>query len=141
MRMHVEKIDHVAINVRDLAKAEKFFADLLGAEFSSSAVFQELDLRSSINPLGIELVEPLTSDGPTAKAIGHRGEGVSLLSFKVSSVQEAMAEMKSRGIRLVGMIDRPKMKAAIFHPKDTYGIMIEFIEYKSQHPTVAVREK
>ena len=49
--MHVEKIDHVAINVRDLAKAEKFFADLLGAEFSSSAIFQELDLRSSINPL------------------------------------------------------------------------------------------
>ena len=139
--MEVERIDHVAINVRDLAKAEKFFADLLGAEFSSSAVFQELDLRSSINPLGIELVEPLTSDGPTAKAIEHRGEGVSLLSFKVSSVQETMAEMKSRGIRLVGMIDRPKMKAAIFHPKDTYGIMIEFIEYKSQHPTVAVREE
>ena len=139
--MHVEKIDHVAINVRDLAKAEKFFADLLGAEFSSSAVFQELDLRSSINPLGIELVEPLTSDGPTAKAIEHRGEGVSLLSFKVSSVQETMAEMKSRGIRLVGMIDRPKMKAAIFHPKDTYGIMIEFIEYKSEHPTVVVREE
>lgn len=139
--MHVEKIDHVAINVRDLAKAERFFADLLGAEFSSSAVFRELDLKSSINPLGIELVEPLTPDGPTAKAIEHRGEGVSLLSFKVLSVQEAMAEMKSRGIRLVGVIDRPKMKAAIFHPKDTYGVMIEFIEYKSQHPTVAAREE
>ena len=138
--MKVEKIDHVAINVKDLKKAAQFFADLLGTEFSSSAVFKELDLVSLVDPLGIELVEPLTADGPTAKAIAQRGEGVSLLSFKVSNVDEAMAEMKTRGIRLVNMIDRPKMKAAIYHPKDTFGVMIELIEYKAEHPTVAVRE-
>jgi methylmalonyl-CoA/ethylmalonyl-CoA epimerase len=137
--MKVEKIDHIAVNVTDLAKAEKFFADLLGTEFSSPAVFKEMDLRSSVDPMGIELVEPLTPDGPTARAIEQRGEGVSLLSLKVFNLQEAMAEMKSRGIRLVGRIDRPKMKAAIFHPKDTYGMMIELIEYKSEHSTVAVR--
>jgi len=138
--MKVEKIDHVAINVKDLKKAAQFFADLLGTEFSSSAVFKELDLVSLVDPLGIELIEPLTADGPTAKAIEQRGEGVSLLSFKVSNVDEAMAEMKARGIRLVNMIDRPKMKAAIYHPKDTFGVMIELIEYKAEHPTVAVRE-
>ena len=138
--MKVEKIDHVAINVKDLKKAAQFFADLLGTEFSSSAVFKELDLVSLVEPLGVELIEPLTADGPTAKAIEQRGEGVSLLSFKVSNVDEAMAEMKTRGIRLVNMIDRPKMKAAIYHPKDTFGVMIELIEYKAEHPTVAVRE-
>ena len=138
--MKVEKIDHVAINVKDLKKAAQFFADLLGTEFSSSAVFKELDLVSLVDPLGVELIEPLTADGPTAKAIEQRGEGVSLLSFKVSNVDEAMAEMKARGIRLVNMIDRPKMKAAIYHPKDTFGVMIELIEYKAEHPTVAVRE-
>jgi len=138
--MKVEKIDHVAINVKDLKKAAQFFADLLGTEFSSSAVFKELDLVSLVDPLGVELIEPLTADGPTAKAIEQRGEGVSLLSFKVSNVDEAMAEMKTRGIRLVNMIDRPKMKAAIYHPKDTFGVMIELIEYKAEHPTVAVRE-
>ena len=138
--MKVEKIDHVAINVKDLKKAAQFFANLLGTEFSSSAVFKELDLVSLVDPLGIELVEPLTADGPTAKAIEQRGEGVSLLSFKVSNVDEAMADMKARGIRLVNMIDRPKMKAAIYHPKDTFGVMIELIEYKAEHPTVAVRE-
>jgi len=135
----VEKVDHIAINVRDLAKAEKFFVDLFGTEFSKPAVFKELDLRSSVDPLGIELVEPLTPDGPTARAIEHRGEGVSLVSFKVSDLQEATAEMESRGIRPVGRIDRPKMKAAIFHPKDTYGVMIELVEYKVEHPIVAVQ--
>ena len=126
--MKVEKIDHIAINVRDLAKAGKFFADLLGTQFSRAAVFKEIDLRSSVDPLGIELVEPLTPDGPTARAIERRGEGVSLLSFKVSGLEDAVAEMESRGIRLVARIDRAKMKAAIFHPKDTYGTLIELME-------------
>jgi len=138
--MKVEKIDHVAINVKDLRKAAQFFADLLGTEFSSPAVFKELDLTALINPLGMELVEPLTPDGPTARTTEQRGEGLSLLSLKVTNVEEAMAEMKSRGIRLVNMIDRPKMKAAIYHPKDTFGVMIELIEYKSEHPTAALRE-
>jgi len=138
--MKVEKIDHVAINVKDLKKAAQFFTDLLGTEFSSPAVFKELDLTSLIEPLGIELVEPLTPDGPTARTIEQRGEGLSLISLKVTNVEEAMAEMKSRGVRLVTLIDRPKMKAAIYHPKDTFGVMIELIEYQSEHPTVAIRE-
>lgn len=138
--MKVEKIDHVAINVKDLKKAARFFTDLLGTEFSSPAVFKELDLTSLIEPLGIELVEPLTPDGPTARTIEQRGEGLSLISLKVTNVEEAMAEMKSRGVRLVTLIDRPKMKAAIYHPKDTFGVMIELIEYQSEHPTVAIRE-
>ncbi len=137
--MKVEKIDHIAINVRELAKAEKFFGDLLGVKFSTPAVFKELDLRSSVDPLGIELVEPLTPDGPTATAIEHRGEGVSLVSFKVSNLQEAVTEMKARGIRQVGAVDRPKMKVAVFHPKDTYGVMIELVEYKAEHPIVAAQ--
>jgi len=137
----VEKIDHIAINVRDLAKAEKFFADLLGTSFSRRATSIELDLISSLDPMGIELVEPLAPDGPTAKAIERRGEGLSLLSFKVSNLQDAVAEMKSRGIRLVARIDHAKMKVAIFHPKDTYGVMIELVEYEPQHPIVAVREE
>ena len=138
--MKVEKIDHIAINVKDLKKAAQLFADLLGTEFSTSAEFKELDLVSLVEPMGIELVEPLTADGPTSKAIEQRGEGVSLISFKVSNVDEAMAHMKSRGIRLVNMVDRPKMKAAIYHPRDTFGVMIEFIEYKAEHPTVAIRD-
>ena len=137
--MKVEKIDHIAINVKDLAKAEKLFGDLFGMKFSKPAVFKEIDLRSSVDPLGIELVEPLTPDGPTAKAIESRGEGVSLISFKVSGLQDAVAAMESRGVRLVARFDRPKMKVAIFHPKDTYGVMIELVEYEPEHPIVAAQ--
>ena len=49
---------------------------------------------------------------------------------------EAIAKMKSRGIRVIDQFERGKAKVVLFHPKDTYGIMIEFIEYESEHPCV-----
>lgn len=134
--MKVEKIDHIAINVRNLEKATIFFANLLGTTFSKPAEFEEIDIRSSMDPLGIELVEPLAPDGVTAKTIERRGEGLSLLSLKVPNLEEAISEMESRGIRPVARMERGKMKIAIFHPNDTYGVMIELIEYETEHPAV-----
>lgn len=139
-RMKIEKLDHVSINVRSLAKAKKFFADLLGTEFCDNSPFPEIDLNAAIEPLGIELCEPFSPDGELSKTIEHRGEGVALISFKVPSVGEAIAEMKSRGIRQIGMVDRPNLKEALFHPKDTNGVMIAFIEYKEAHPLAYVFE-
>jgi methylmalonyl-CoA/ethylmalonyl-CoA epimerase len=132
--MKVEKIDHVVIRVTDLQKAKKFFADLLETKFIELGEFSNMDARSAIEPFGIELVEPLIPDGALAKEINRKGEGLSLLSLKVFNLEEAVAEMKSKGIRLITRIERSRMKAAVFHPKDTYGVMIELIEYKSKSP-------
>ena len=59
----------------------------------------------------------------------------------MSNLDEAMAEMKSRGIRLVGQMEHGKMKAAIYHPKDSYGVMIELIEYETEHGVVTAASK
>lgn len=57
--MKVEKIALVAIRVRDAKKATEFFTDLFETEFSELGEFKELDVKSFIDPLGIEIVEPL----------------------------------------------------------------------------------
>ena len=139
--MKIEKIDHIVIGVKDLKKATEFFADLLGTEFTNVGEFKELDVRSCIEPLGIEIVEPLTPDGTTAKAIERRGEGVTLLSLKVPNLEEAIAEMKIRGIRQVRTVEYGNWKAALFHPADTYGVMIELTEYKQKHTLAAALSK
>jgi len=124
--MRVEKIDHVSIMVKDLEKAGKFFADLFEIEFTGPRENPGQDRRSIMSrPLGIALRSPLTPDGPTARTLKSRGEGLSLLSLKVPNLKEAVAEMKSKGIRQVEAIGT---KIAIFHPEDTYGVMIELIE-------------
>ena len=95
--MKVEEIDHIAIFVRDLDKASKFFADLLDAEFSEPQVIGEYSFRQTVEPLGIELVESTSPDGPVAKTIERKGEGVALIGFKVPNLEEAIAEMNTVG--------------------------------------------
>ncbi len=122
--MELEKIDHVSIYVKDIEKARQFFTNLFKAEFSEIRESKELDTRGSMGPAGIELIASLTPDGPVARAINNRGEGLSLVSLKVPNLEEAIAEMQSRGVRLAAKTKR----VAVFHPKDTYGVMFEFIE-------------
>jgi len=37
------------------------------------------------------------------------------------------------GIRLVRRIESGKIKEAQFHPKDTFGVMLELCEYELEH--------
>jgi len=42
--------------------------------------------------------------------------------------------MKSKGIRLVLELQGENMSIAVYHPKDTFGVMIELIKYETKHP-------
>ena len=123
--MKVKGISHVVIMVKDLEKARGFFADLFGTEFEAPGELKEADIRNSMSPIGIELVTPLSADGPSAQTLERRGEGMVLLALAVDNIEEAVADMESRGVRLIG---RPTPKAAQFHPKDLHGVMIELYE-------------
>jgi len=122
----VEKLRNVLIMVNDLEKAGKFFADLFEIEFTNPDEIKEADIRYLLSPIGLELIIPLTPDGPVARTLKRRGEGLYMLRLTVPNIDEAIADMESHGVRLVHRI--PERKTALFHPKDLYGVMIELIE-------------
>ncbi len=126
--MKVQKIHHVSVLVKDLEKAGKLYSDLFGITFDGPYEQKELDVRFLSSPLGINLASPLTPDGPSAKTLERRGEGLAMLIFNVPDIEEATADMASHGIRLVGREDRPTARVASFHPKDLCGVMIELVE-------------
>ena len=126
--MKVQKIHHIAILVKDLEKAGKLYTDSLGLEFSGPYEQKALDVRFLSSPLGINLVTPLTPDGPSARTLERRGEGLSMLILNVPNIDEAIANMESHGIKLVGREERPSSRTATFHPKDLCGVFIELIE-------------
>ena len=126
--MKVQKIHHVSVLVRDLEKAGKLYSDLFGIEFEGPYEQKALDVRFLSSPIGINLASPLTSDGPSAKTLERRGEGLAMLVFNVPDIQEAIADMESQGVRVVGKEDRPTARVASFHPKDLCGVMIELME-------------
>jgi methylmalonyl-CoA epimerase len=132
--MRVEKIECVCFYVKDLDKATKFFTDLLGLEFSKPFELEEVGARNVMEPLGMELMSPLTPDNDTAKYIERKGEGFAMLGLKVSNLDEAVKEMESKGVRCYRRGGKGKVKSAFFHPKDAHGILFELIEYKAPHP-------
>lgn len=112
----VTAIDRLNFLVKDLEEGARFFGDLLNLEWRYIEN-KANDIKGLISPPGISLSAPLTRDGPVARHLAKKGEGMSMITFEVENIKEAIEHFKARGIRQV----RP----GLFHPKDTHGCMIE----------------
>jgi len=133
--MKVERIDHVGIYVKDLDKAVAFFGGVLGFEFSRIFGAEGMDVREVVDTLGLDLLAAKTPDGPVGKVINHRGEGPASFSLKIPDIETGIAEMLVKGIRMVHRGNHgDAAKWVTFHPKDTFGVFIELVEYKPRNP-------
>jgi methylmalonyl-CoA/ethylmalonyl-CoA epimerase len=132
--MKVLKIDHLGIAVHNIEEAKKLFQDTLGLEFEGSETVEEQKVTTAFFPVGdseVELLESTAPDGPIAKYLEKRGEGIQHIALRVENIEEALAELKEKGIRLID--EKPRMgaggaKIAFLHPKSTHGVLIEISE-------------
>ena len=132
--MKVLKIDHLGIAVHSIEEAKKLFQDTLGLEFEGSETVEEQKVTTAFFPVGdseVELLESTAPDGPIAKYLEKRGEGIQHIAFRVENIEEALAELKEKGIRLID--EKPRLgaggaKIAFLHPKSTHGVLIEISE-------------
>ena len=132
--MKVLKIDHLGIAVHSIEEAKKLFQDTLGLKFEGSETVEEQKVTTAFFPVGdseVELLESTAPDGPIAKYLEKRGEGIQHIAFRVENIEEALAELKEKGIRLID--EKPRLgaggaKIAFLHPKSTHGVLIEISE-------------
>lgn len=134
--MTIERINHISIRVADLESAQTFFSKILDTEFTNVGEDKDLDIQAALDPNGIELVAPVSDEGPVAKAIKSQGEGLAVLSLKVSCLDETLSRLSAQGVRVVQTKQLGGAKVALTHPNDSYGVMLEFVEYKENHPMV-----
>ncbi len=132
----VGKIDHIGIAVSNLDEAVKLYRDVLGLELHGTEVVPEQKVRVAFLPVGdteVELLESTSADGPIAKFIETKGQGIQHIAFRVNDIEAALEEMKAKGMRLID--DKPRYgaggaKIAFLHPKSTGGVLIELCERK-----------
>ena len=132
--MKVLKIDHLGIAVKSIEEAKKLFHDILGLEFEGTETVQEQKVTTAFFPVGeseVELLESTDPDGPIARYLEKRGEGIQHIAFRVDNLEEALARLKDKGIRLID--EKPRRgaggaKIAFLHPKSTHGVLIELSE-------------
>jgi catechol 2,3-dioxygenase-like lactoylglutathione lyase family enzyme len=123
--MKVERIDRVAIVVKDFEKARRFFEDILGIQFPEPRIGVGGKAAVSARPGALELWEP------NAFGIEHAGlapefsEGIYSIVFRVDDLDEAVAEMKGKGLHPIWQLEAAgKPTEVIFAPNDSYGVRI-----------------
>ena len=130
----LKKINHIAIAVKDLDQATKFYQNTLGLPLSSVEVVAEQKTMVGFLKIGasnIELVQPAEPGSPLDKFLETRGPGIHHICLEVDDIE---AEIKSLLDKGAVMIDqKPRLgahhsKVAFIHPKSSNGILIELVE-------------
>ncbi|HDZ90802.1 MAG: methylmalonyl-CoA epimerase [Deltaproteobacteria bacterium] len=132
--MKIKHIDHIGIAVKGIEQAGKFYTDVLGLKIEDVENVAEQKVNVAFIPITdseVELLESTEPDGPVAKYIAAKGEGVQHIAFRVENLKEALDELKQKGIRLIDQEPRKGAggaRIAFIHPKETSGVLVEICE-------------
>ncbi|MFO7783924.1 MAG: methylmalonyl-CoA epimerase [Thermodesulfobacteriota bacterium] len=132
--MKVKHIDHIGIAVKSIEQAGRFYTDVLGLPIHGTETVADQKATVAFIPITdseIELLESTEPDGPVARYIDSRGEGIQHIAYRVENIDEALAELKEKGVRLIDQEPRKGAggaRIAFIHPKETNGVLVELCE-------------
>lgn len=132
--MKILKIDHLGVAVNSIGEGKKFWSDILGLPFEGAETLEEQKVSTAFFPVGeseVELLESISPDGPIARYIEKKGEGIQHIALRVENIDAALAELKSKGVRLIDETPRTGAggaRIAFLHPKSTGGVLVELCE-------------
>ncbi len=130
----ISKIDHIGVAVKSIQEMISVYRDGLGLSIEGIEEVKEQKVRAAVLPIGenrIELLESTDPEGPIAKHIMKRGEGIHHIALRVENIEETMAMLIENGVSLID--SQPRMgvggsKIAFVHPKST-KILLELVEH------------
>ena len=129
----IGRLNHVAIAVRDLAKAAEVYRRTLGAEVSAAVPQPDHGVTTVFITLPntkIELIAPLGAASPIAKFLERSPDGgIHHVCYDVPDIIATRDRMIAEGARVLGD-GQPKIGAhgkpvLFFHPKDFSGALVE----------------
>lgn len=130
----MQRVDHVGIAVKSIDDTLEYYIHTLGLTLVALEEVESQKVRVAFIDAGnikLELLEPVGDDGPVAKFIEKRGEGVHHIAFGVTDISTRMAELREKGVQLLQ--DEPKIGAggaevAFLHPKSSFGVLYELCD-------------
>jgi methylmalonyl-CoA/ethylmalonyl-CoA epimerase len=132
--MKIKGIDHIGIAVKSIKDSAQFYQKALGLDISDEIEFPSQKLKLAFtSSLGtkIELLEPTDKESTIGKFLEKKGEGIHHICFMVEDIENALEELKSKGIELIDQKPRlnpHNQKIAFVNPKSTGGVLIELKE-------------
>lgn len=132
----MENVNHIGIAVKSIEASLPFYIQTLGLKLLDIEEVKSQHVRVAFIDAGnikLELLEPIEGEGPVAKFLNTKGEGVHHIAFGVKDIRTRMSELKEHGVRLLQT--DPKRGAggaevAFLHPKSAYGVLYELCQEK-----------
>jgi len=130
----IVNIDHIGIAVNNIEDAVKPYIDALGLKVEEIETLEEHKVKLAMIPIGesrIEFLQPTDSEGPIAKYIEKRGEGIHHLALEVSDIQGMLKILKEKGVPLINtepIIGAGGARCAFLYPNGA-KVLIELVEH------------
>jgi len=127
------RVHHVAVVVRDLDVALRFYRDQLRLPLDVVLPIESDGVRIAFLPVGessIELVEPMRPDTGVARFLDSRGEGFHHVCLEVDDLGAELDRLAGEGIELIDAAPRRGAEGpvAFVHPRSCHGVLVELIE-------------
>ena len=135
--MKIKRVEHIAIAVDSLKES----IDLLKNTFGIPLEYEEQigQTRLAMLPVGETYIELLEGQGPDSgvtKWIGEKGPGLFHICFEVEDIDGALAELRSKGVKLrdeTPRIGHGGARIAFLDPASTGNVLIELAELPASH--------
>ena len=126
-------VDHIVVAVKDLDKSIGKYEAIYGVPVSDRSEAAAAGMKMAFFRFAdsyVELVSNLGDDGPIAKRLADRGEGVHLIAMKVDDLDKTLAELREKGVRLVGDpgAGNPVRGQVFVHPSETGGVLTQLVQ-------------
>ena len=126
-------VDHVVVAVKDLDASVAKYEAIYGTAVSDRSEAPAAGMKMAFFRFAdsyIELVSNLGDEGPIAKRLADRGEGVHLIAMKVDDLDATLVELRAKGVRLVGDpgAGNPVKGQVFVHPSETGGVLTQIVE-------------
>ena len=133
MTSNFKGVDHVVIAVKDLDASVAQFEKVYGIPATdvgepAGAGFRNAYFR--FGPSYVELVASTNDTGPVGRRVAASGEGVYLIALQVDNLENAVAELRAKGVRLVGDPGpgNPIKGQVFIHPSAAGGVLTQLVE-------------
>jgi len=128
----IQQIDHLGIAVRSIDETLSYYKNALGIHCERIEEVASQKVRTAFLTVGnvhLELLEPTSEDGPIAKFLADKGEGLHHIAFRTNDIVGQLAQAKENGVRLLHEVPfdgAGGMLVAFLHPKSSHGVLTEF---------------
>lgn len=132
--MKIKRIEHVGVVVRDVEASRRLWEGCFGIPLGSVEDNPVRPVRLALYPIGesmVELIAGTTPDSRHARMVAEGKGGLNHICFEVEDIDEALAELRAKGVPLLDEVPRvghAGCRIAFIDPSATENCLIELAQ-------------